>query len=307
MTPASDLARNKWKSILPALGVDAKFLSGKHGPCPVCGGSDRFRFDDKEGKGTFFCNACGAGDGFKLLSLVKGLSFREVADQIRPIVGDMPAARPGKARDSESVRAALKSLWKSGKPLSGDDFASQYLASRGVRVPDCASLRFSPSTSVRDHPTQQRLPALLALVHGPDGRPSTIHRTYLEGSSKACMPDPRRLMPGTLPKGAAIRLAPHQGVLGVAEGLETACAVMDRFGVPCWSLINATMLGEFIWPEDVKELRIYGDNDLNFAGQLASFKLANRAKTARQPINAVVEIPATPGNDWLDEPRVRAL
>ena len=36
----------------PSLGVPAKALTNRHGPCPICGGKDRFRFDDKGGRGT---------------------------------------------------------------------------------------------------------------------------------------------------------------------------------------------------------------------------------------------------------------
>lgn len=301
MIEIADLARNKWGSILPALGIDAKFLSAKHGPCPACGGRDRFRFDDKGGKGTFFCNACGAGDGFKLLSIVQGLTFAEAADRIRPIVGELPVVKSGKPRNPEKVRAALKGLWESGRALDPSDLAHRYLSSRNVNVPRCPDLRFVDSTLVTGHPIQSRLPAMIGLVRGPDGSPVTIHRTFLEGPAKAKMDEPRRLMPGALPKGSAIRLAQTEGVLGVAEGLETACAVMDRFGVPCWSVINATMLADFIWPDSVTELRIYGDNDLNFTGQAAAYKLANRAMTARRPIAATVHIPPTHGADWLDE------
>jgi len=57
------IAQGRWKSILTALGADEKTLSGKHTACPLCGGKDRFRFDDKEGRGTYFCSGCGAGDG----------------------------------------------------------------------------------------------------------------------------------------------------------------------------------------------------------------------------------------------------
>lgn len=301
MIDIADLARNKWASILPALGIDAKFLSAKHGPCPACGGRDRFRFDDKGGKGTFFCNACGAGDGFKLLHIVQGLTFAEAAERIRPIVGDLPVAKQHKPRDPEKIRTSLKDLWSSGDLLKPSDFAYGYLAARKVSVPDCPDLRFVKSAMVTGHPSKSRLPALISLVRAPDGSPAAIHRTFLEGAAKANMDEPRRLMPGTLPKGSAIRLAPHRGTLGVAEGLETACAVMDRFGVPCWSVINATMLGDFIWPDDVTELLVYGDNDLNFTGQAAAYKLANRAKTARRPIASSVLIPPTPGADWLDE------
>ena len=46
--------QGQWPSILEKLGIDASYLKNKHGPCPACGGTDRFRFDNKMGSGTFF-------------------------------------------------------------------------------------------------------------------------------------------------------------------------------------------------------------------------------------------------------------
>ena len=64
-------ARGHWPDILESLGVDRSKLTNIHQPCPACGGTDRFRFDDKNGDGTFICSGGGgsitAGDGFKLL------------------------------------------------------------------------------------------------------------------------------------------------------------------------------------------------------------------------------------------------
>jgi hypothetical protein len=61
----------QWKEILSALGVDPATLKNHHGPCPGCGGKDRFRFDNLNGDGTFICSQGGlgeiAGDGFELL------------------------------------------------------------------------------------------------------------------------------------------------------------------------------------------------------------------------------------------------
>jgi len=68
-----DVARGQWPSTLASLGIEVG--TGKHGPCPACGGKDRFRFDDKDGRGTHFCNQCGAGDGFRLIQKVTGLDF----------------------------------------------------------------------------------------------------------------------------------------------------------------------------------------------------------------------------------------
>ena len=67
-------ARHHWVELLIAAGIDAKALRNVHGPCPGCGGKDRFRFDDHDGNGTFICSQGNgdnlSGDGFELLQHV---------------------------------------------------------------------------------------------------------------------------------------------------------------------------------------------------------------------------------------------
>ena len=72
-------ARGKWRAILSFHQIAVPASSKQHGPCPACGGKDRFRFDDKEGRGTWFCNQCRprAGDGFALIRKIHGCSFPE--------------------------------------------------------------------------------------------------------------------------------------------------------------------------------------------------------------------------------------
>jgi putative DNA primase/helicase len=78
MMPLSERCNGRWRSILPALGIDPRFLTGRNCPCPICGGKDRFRWDNKGGNGTFFCNQCGAGQGLKLAQLITGIrDFKE--------------------------------------------------------------------------------------------------------------------------------------------------------------------------------------------------------------------------------------
>jgi len=72
-------AIGRWPDLLTAVGIDTPF-SGKHGPCPACGGKDRFRFDNKGGRGTWICNQCGAGDGLDLVGKVTGKLPKEVAE-----------------------------------------------------------------------------------------------------------------------------------------------------------------------------------------------------------------------------------
>lgn len=84
-----DRARGRWPEILEHLGVDPKSLKNRHGPCPGCGGRDRFRFDDK-GAGRFFCNGGGeptSGDGFGLLQHVHGWNAREALERVAEAIG----------------------------------------------------------------------------------------------------------------------------------------------------------------------------------------------------------------------------
>jgi phage/plasmid primase-like uncharacterized protein len=83
-----------WASLLPRFGVGAEHLSGKHVACPGCGGKDRFRFDDKGGRGGWICNQGGDdllhGDGYDLLCHVHGWSLREAFREVRQALGISP-------------------------------------------------------------------------------------------------------------------------------------------------------------------------------------------------------------------------
>ena len=87
-------ARYQWRHILPALGIPAEKLTNKHQPCPVCGGRDRYRFDDKDGMGTYFCNQCGAGNGFTLMMKHLHCNFREAAQIAADILGERQPTLP---------------------------------------------------------------------------------------------------------------------------------------------------------------------------------------------------------------------
>lgn len=55
-------AEGKWMDLIfPRFGIDVQWK--KKTPCPACGGRDRFRFDDKNGNGDYFCQHCQGGDG----------------------------------------------------------------------------------------------------------------------------------------------------------------------------------------------------------------------------------------------------
>ena len=97
-----------WASILPALGVPAENLTNRHGPCPGCGGKDRYRYDDKDGMGGFVCGGGGEpihGDGFDLLMHVLGWSQAEAFKAVSDFMG-LASSLPARQRPQQPVQAA---------------------------------------------------------------------------------------------------------------------------------------------------------------------------------------------------------
>ena len=78
-------SQGRWLYILANLGITVPD-NHKHGACPKCGGKDRFRFDDKNGKGTWFCNQCGHGDGLDLVKLVTGKETKTACQEVNKII-----------------------------------------------------------------------------------------------------------------------------------------------------------------------------------------------------------------------------
>lgn len=301
-TKTADEAIGRWPGILQALGIDSGHLRNKHGPCPACGGQDRFRFDDKEGRGTWFCSHCGSGDGFTLLRQVFGWDFRQAAREVDRVIGVVPAGPINQERTDESKVQALRDVWKASRPITKDDPVWRYLNRRtGIEV-IAGDLRFHSALRYvgDDGELVGTFPAMLALMRYPDGNAASIHRTYLTPDGrKADVPKPKKIMAGRPLNTAAVRLGPVGRSLGIAEGIETALAASKRFSLPVWAATNATLLADWVPPAGVERVLIAGDNDASYTGQAAAFALAKRL--ARDGFQVEIQIPETEGKDWADE------
>jgi putative DNA primase/helicase len=294
-------ARGKWRGILMTLGVPSGSLRNRHGPCPLCGGTDRFRFDDKEGSGSWICNVCGAGSGMDLAMKYTGQSFRDLAPQIDNMLGNLKPETPRQEMTGERRKEILRRAWLETKPVDRGDLVDTYLATRGLdELVYPASLRFHPAMRDGDGGIH---PCMVALVGVFGEKPATMHRTFLrkDGKGKAEIPSPRKLMPGEVPEGACVQLSDYAGgCLGIAEGIETAMAASALFDVPVWAAISAGMLRKWMPPEGCTEVAIFGDNDPKYGGQAAAFDLAHKL-AARHNMTVTVHIPQIAGTDWADE------
>lgn len=298
MSRTVEACRGKWRGVLLTLGIPSEALTKKHGPCPFCGGKDRYRWDDKDGTGSFFCSQCGAGRGLDLLMRIKGWDFATAAREADKVVGNVRPDPVKLKRSPEQHRRSLVELWQSSRRVTVGDPVSAYLDFRGVGLPqNVDAIRYAPTCPC---PGGGQRPAMIARVSDLTGAGVTIHRTFLTPQGrKAGMDEPRATMPGTIPDGAAIRLSMHGERLGIAEGIETALAAGARFGLPVWAAINATMLAKWTPPESVREVVIFADNDEKYGGQAAAYALAHRLK-CRLHLDVDVRLPGRVGADWAD-------
>ena len=297
-------ARTKWRGILLQLGVNDNFLKkGKPGPCPWCGGDDRFTFDDKEGSGSFICRACGAGMGMEFVKRVTGLPFAEAAARVDEIVGNLKpdASRPSRPEmTEEQQRNACLSTWNATKKAVPGDYLYRYLASRGLGDIECPDhLRLHPA--LRDGEGGIR-PCMIAKISGPDGLGVSLHRTYLrpDGYGKAEMEKPRKFMPGALPEGSVIRLGPASADIGIAEGIENALSASRLFDLPVWSALDAGHMEKWLPPEGTETLTVFADSDENYRGQRAAYVLANNVCAKCPWVEVIVKLPPAAPLDWND-------
>lgn len=289
---ATDRALGRWPEILSAAGVPDEYLSKRHGPCPFCGGRDRFRFADK-GKGLWVCSGCTNDEyksGMQFLMNIQGLGIATFKDAAAYVYRYLDGAGVASATlntvfDTQDLTAQrefrtkkMQQLLASTLPVLEGDPVWLYLNRRvpginhvpgGIRFH--TGLEYYEAAPAGHKPPYRSLgtyPAMIVPGYDVEGRLVQIHKTYLTSDGqKANVPNPKKTDVGVGCNAFALRMMDFaEGDLGVSEGVETGLAGSVLYnGIPVWSCHCASVLARFEVPESlrskVRRLIIFMDND----------------------------------------------
>ena len=309
-------AKGRWPQILRAVaGLSDEQLRDRHQPCPHCGGRDRYRFTDRHESGDYYCNGCGAGDGFKLVQLMINCTFPKALDLVgeylrvgTAVAPPLKPQKPAPRQEPRAVKAAtIMDLMAATKPLSAPEAkpARDYLENRLGRLPDpLPRLGWARQTYREDGEVLGEFDCLIGIVRTLDGKPVQAQRTYILDGKKAPVSSPRKFLPGAMPLGAAVWLymaprdpcAPFRMVAG--EGIETTLALRQHIGLdlPAFAFLTAGSLAKADIPFSCSQVECAVDMD--HAGADAATQLGERMYGLYTRVMAWP--PPAKHNDWAD-------
>ncbi|QNF17849.1 DUF927 domain-containing protein [Aeromonas jandaei] len=296
-----------WPDLLAAVGIDTPHR-GKHGPCPACGGKDRFRLDDKGGRGTWICSQCGNGDGLDLVCRVTNKSPKEAAELLAPLVGlsaggldhaarerihqqqQARAEQERKQDEQHRQKAARRAAAIAGDVAQG---VSTYLTTKGLEWPQATINR----TLIREGGENYPAGSLVIPLTDEAGELVNVQliradgtKRYLAGGQKA--EAYHRIDGGELVaicEGYATGLSIHQ-----ATGATVYC------GMDCGNLLAVAQIARRQHPK--ARLLLCGDNDKHTQGNPGKTK----AEQAAAAIGGLIALPPIAG-DWNDYHQAHGL
>jgi putative DNA primase/helicase len=240
------------------------------GPCPVCGGEDRFSINTR--KQVFNCRICEVGGD--VIALVRHLDQCGFKDAVGTLVGDgtrtpTPLPKTAKRQDDQNNVAMAAWLWSWRKPITEDTPPWLYLRKRRYTGPIPATLGYLPA---RDpHPaamiaafgtTDEPEPGLITAPKAIVG----VHLTRLtaDGEKAPDAAGKSKIMLGVC-KGTPITISPPNDLLGMAvtEGIEDALSVYQGTGLGVWAAGAAGFMPALapLIPDYIETVTIYAHDD----------------------------------------------
>jgi hypothetical protein len=340
----NDLAFEDWKlraaerdivGVADSLGAKLK-RSGNEltGPCPVCGGRDRFSINRV--KRIFNCRGAVGGDVIGMTMHLRGLDFlgacelltgepsprgksrsmeeaKEVVERRR---AEARKEREKREREEQAERAekaqTAASIWESAVTLD-NTLAETYLLKCGLIKPSGGWPTCARFHGRLFHEFERRsFPGLVARVDDVGGDLTAVWREYIADDGSKAPIDKQKLGLGPA-MGGAVRIGGIGPKIGAAEGFRTALGAWLLIGCryPVWSLLATAGFSNVEFPLGVEEVRIFPDGDNPFRkkddgyepvavppGLLAARTLRDRAKS--MGMKSCIEAMPLAGFDYED-------
>jgi putative DNA primase/helicase len=262
----------------------------KNGSCVIALKGERagdwHDFDGDEGGGALSTLGHGSGlSGYELLML----AATEAGQHSEPI-----RAKPAR-QASEDVNREMTRILAGAVPVAGTP-AERYLAARSIDTSNIRDLLFHDDLTHWE--TRRGFPGMVGIVRDVAGAQIALHRTYLEPEKPAkAAVSPARKTLGPV-GGGAVRLAEcRNGLIGLAEGIESALSVMTACpDLPVWSTLSTAGLEGVVLPADITRVVLLADHDE--AGRRAADAAA--AKLVTEGRRVFVAVPPRQGEDFND-------
>ncbi|MEN3757368.1 DUF927 domain-containing protein [Aeromonas veronii] len=296
-----------WPDLLAAVGIDIP-RRGKHGPCPACGGKDRFRLDDKAGRGTWICNQCGNGDGLDLVGKVTGRQPKEAAELIAPLVGLSDSGLDHAAREQIHQQQQARTEQEHKQAEQQRRKAARRATSISADIKQGVSPYLErKALSGLPMPLTQRVIAVGELTYQPGslvvplwdevGELVNVQLINTEGD--------KRYLPGGQKAGAFHRIDGGE-LVAVVEGYASGLSVQAAIGATVYCAMDAGNLQAVaqIAHRQHPEARVLlcGDNDEGTEGNPGKTK----AEQAAAAVGGLVALPPVAG-DWNDYHQAHGL
>ena len=242
------------------------------GPCPSCGGEDRFAVNVV--KQVFRCRQCNEKGG-NVITLVMWLDGCAFDEAVTKLTGEEPSA-PTRLKVSAPLYYARRSF---NEARTFGRTPHPYFLARGIDTTKFDALdgvlRITPSAQrkyVKNGPVQ---PAVIAALTDEKNAVQNVVRTFLtaDESAKDGGDPSRKFVYGLKAKGLAIKIpcgtsndwpsTTATSTILFAEGLEDVMTAMLVFGRDCagWASSGWTNMRHLVPPPHTKQVVVLTDND----------------------------------------------
>lgn len=309
-------AQGQWRDVLTANGIHLP-SPRQHGPCPICGGKDRFRMEErkaeKAARGVWVCSHCDCkgGDGLSLYQQATGQSMSEAIRSLASYLGlsgSMSAAdhariekqrqKAAKAAEQQRVkearqRDAAAALAQQMELEAVGCMAEQvpYLARKGLSGFGVEVLARTYHHEDDGKQYSYKAGSLLVVLFNIDGVTTSAEIIDSEGRKMA--------LAGGQKKGSAAYIEPLGDSLpenaahcGVVEGYATGLSVRALTGWPVFcgmskaGLMDAARIARYNSPK--AQIVVCGDSGAE-----------QEAREAAEAVGGVASFPPS-GGDWDD-------